>query len=82
MADEIELSDEDGADEFYFESDYLALKSNKDYRKILRTILILQVQRSQAIKVSLCRLMRLLDRTIPLSSKSFNLNLILRWYAG
>jgi hypothetical protein len=51
MADEVELSDEDGAEEFYFESDYLAIKSNKDYRKLVRSILILQVQRAQAIKV-------------------------------
>ncbi|XP_059476936.1 ZZ-type zinc finger-containing protein 3 [Neocloeon triangulifer] len=47
---EIEHSDEDGAEEFYFESDYLPIKGNKDYRRLLRTILTLQVQREQAIK--------------------------------
>ncbi|CAB3368346.1 Hypothetical predicted protein [Cloeon dipterum] len=47
---DIELSDEDGADEFFFESDYTALKGNQDYRKLLRSVLILQVQREQAIK--------------------------------
>ena len=46
-----ECSDVDGADEFHFESDHLALKENKDYRVLLKTILTLQVQRTQAIQV-------------------------------
>lgn len=41
----------DGEDEFYFESDHLALKENKDYRALLKTIVMLQVQRTQAIQV-------------------------------
>ncbi|KAJ8667294.1 hypothetical protein QAD02_008956 [Eretmocerus hayati] len=40
----------DPNDCFYFESDHLALKANKDYRELLRTIVTLQAQRSQAIR--------------------------------
>lgn len=36
--------------EFYFESDHLALKGNKDYTAFLKTIVILEAQRVQAIK--------------------------------
>lgn len=39
-------------DLFYFESDHLALKGNRDYSDILKTIAILEAQRAQAIKVS------------------------------
>lgn len=37
-------------DEFFFESDHLALKGNKDYSAFLKTIVILEAQRIQAIK--------------------------------
>lgn len=40
--------DEDG--EFYFESDSLALKGNKDYMDLLKTIVILENQRTRAIE--------------------------------
>ena len=36
--------------EFYFESDHLALKGNKDYMALLKSIVLLQAQRTQAIK--------------------------------
>jgi len=36
--------------EFYFESDHLALKGNKDYSAFLKTIVILQAQQTQAIE--------------------------------
>ena len=35
---------------YYFESDHLALKSNHDYRSLLRTIALLEAQRIEAIK--------------------------------
>ncbi|XP_034947170.1 ZZ-type zinc finger-containing protein 3 [Chelonus insularis] len=37
-------------EEFYFESDHLALKGNKDYTALLKTIVILENQRTQAIQ--------------------------------
>lgn len=37
---------------FYFESDHLALKGNKDYSDVLKTIFILEAQQSRAVKVS------------------------------
>lgn len=37
-------------DEFYFESDHLALRGNPDYRAVLRTIVILESQRIEATK--------------------------------
>ncbi|XP_043287116.1 ZZ-type zinc finger-containing protein 3 [Venturia canescens] len=36
--------------EFYFESDHLALKGNKDYTALLKTVVLLQAQRTQAIQ--------------------------------
>ncbi|EZA51491.1 hypothetical protein DMN91_000557 [Ooceraea biroi] len=36
--------------EFYFESDHLALKGNKDYSAFLKTIVILEAQRTRAIE--------------------------------
>ncbi|XP_066600529.1 ZZ-type zinc finger-containing protein 3-like [Prorops nasuta] len=42
--------DEEAEGEFYFESDHLALKGNKDYISLLKTIVILEAQRTQAIK--------------------------------
>ncbi|XP_012287409.1 ZZ-type zinc finger-containing protein 3 [Orussus abietinus] len=45
---EEKLTDEEDG-EFYFESDHLALKGNKDYCSLLKTIVILQSQRTQAI---------------------------------
>lgn len=41
--------DEDN-DEFYFESDHLALRGNADYRSVLRTIVILEAQQTEATK--------------------------------
>lgn len=37
-------------DDFYFESDHLALRGNPDYTAVLRTIAILQTQRIQVTK--------------------------------
>lgn len=34
---------------FYFESDHAALKGNKDYHQLLRTVFILEAQRARAI---------------------------------
>lgn len=39
-------------DLFYFESDHLALKGNKDYCEVLKTLVILSALRERAIKVS------------------------------
>lgn len=41
------METEDGG--FYFESDHLALKGNKDYMNLLRTMVILQAQQAQAL---------------------------------
>lgn len=38
-------------DDFWFETENIALKGNKDYSKLLRTLCILESQRHQAIKV-------------------------------
>lgn len=43
--------DDDEPDEFYFESDHLALKGNKDYLSLLKTLAILQAQRTRALQV-------------------------------
>ncbi|GLV46641.1 Ada2a-containing complex component 1 [Carabus blaptoides fortunei] len=37
-------------DLFYFESDHLALKGNRDYSDVLKTIALLEAQRAQAVK--------------------------------
>lgn len=37
-------------EEFYFESDHLALRGNVDYTTMLRTIAVLQSQRVQVLK--------------------------------
>ncbi|XP_077133667.1 ZZ-type zinc finger-containing protein 3 [Ranitomeya variabilis] len=36
-------------DVYYFESDHVALKHNKDYQRLLQTISVLEAQRSQAV---------------------------------
>jgi len=48
-----EYQDEDSnnAGEFYFESDHLALKGNVDYLNLIKTIAILEAQRTKAIQV-------------------------------
>jgi uncharacterized protein YacL (UPF0231 family) len=38
-------------DLYYFETDHLALRGNKDYSEVLKNLLILCAQREQAIKV-------------------------------
>ena len=43
-------NDPDKDDAFYFESDHLALKGNQDYKTLLKTIVILQAQRSKALE--------------------------------
>ncbi|XP_048844610.1 ZZ-type zinc finger-containing protein 3 isoform X2 [Brienomyrus brachyistius] len=48
-AAEEEDDDEDDPDVYYFESDHLALKHNKDYQRLLQTIGVLEAQRTQAI---------------------------------
>ncbi|KAM3865646.1 ZZ-type zinc finger-containing protein 3 [Diretmus argenteus] len=48
-----QVTEEDEEDEepdvYYFESDHLALKHNKDYQRLLQTIGVLEAQRTQAI---------------------------------
>ncbi|XP_055382664.1 ZZ-type zinc finger-containing protein 3 [Condylostylus longicornis] len=46
---ENEESDIDN-EEFYFESDHLALRGNSDYTSVLRTLIVLEAQRVQAAK--------------------------------
>lgn len=43
-------SSDDECDEFFFESDHLALRGNADYRAVLRTIVILEAQRMEATR--------------------------------
>lgn len=47
--EEVKCPDEEES-EFFFESDHLALKGNKDYSAFLKTIVVLEAQRIQAIK--------------------------------
>lgn len=45
--------DDDGGSEnedFYFESDHLALRGNSDYHAVLRTLVVLEAQRIEAAK--------------------------------
>ncbi|XP_057712630.1 ZZ-type zinc finger-containing protein 3 isoform X1 [Corythoichthys intestinalis] len=44
-----EEEEEEEPDVYYFESDHLALKHNKDYQRLLQTISVLEAQRTQAI---------------------------------
>uniref|UniRef100_A0A8C9WXW0 ZZ-type zinc finger-containing protein 3 n=1 Tax=Sander lucioperca TaxID=283035 RepID=A0A8C9WXW0_SANLU len=46
---EEEEEEEEEPDVYYFESDHLALKHNKDYQRLLQTIGVLEAQRTQAI---------------------------------
>ena len=46
-----EKNDDDNG-EFYFESEHLALKGNKDYLNLLKTISVLEAQRIKAVEVS------------------------------
>ncbi|XP_063795110.1 ZZ-type zinc finger-containing protein 3 [Pseudophryne corroboree] len=41
--------EEDEPDVYYFESDHVALKHNKDYQRLLQTISVLEAQRAQAV---------------------------------
>ena len=41
--------DDDGT--FFFETDYAALKGNPDYLKLMRTLVILQAQRTKILQV-------------------------------
>ena len=50
LIDHKELEDIPEAEAFYFESDHLALRANSDYTSVLRTIAILQTQRTQLTK--------------------------------
>lgn len=49
--EEYQDEDSNNAGEFYFESDHLALKGNVDYLNLLKTIAILEAQRTKAIQV-------------------------------
>ncbi|XP_047225109.1 ZZ-type zinc finger-containing protein 3 isoform X2 [Girardinichthys multiradiatus] len=49
QAVEEEEEEEEEPDVYYFESDHLALKHNKDYQRLLQTIVVLEAQRAQAI---------------------------------
>ncbi|KAM9789186.1 ZZ-type zinc finger-containing protein 3 [Neosynchiropus ocellatus] len=44
-----EEEEEEEPDVYYFESDHLALKHNKDYQRLLQTIGVLEAQRTQAV---------------------------------
>ncbi|KAJ8011042.1 hypothetical protein DPEC_G00054080 [Dallia pectoralis] len=44
-----EDEEEEEPDVYYFESDHLTLKHNKDYQRLLQTIGVLEAQRTQAI---------------------------------
>ncbi|KAM3605099.1 uncharacterized protein V6R79_020681 [Siganus canaliculatus] len=48
-AAEEEDEEEEEPDVYYFESDHLALKHNKDYQRLLQTVGVLEAQRTQAI---------------------------------
>ncbi|KAF7382192.1 ZZ-type zinc finger-containing protein 3 [Vespula maculifrons] len=50
MEEEEGKCQDDEEREFYFESDHLALKGNKNYTALLKTIVILEAQRTQAIE--------------------------------
>ncbi|XP_072176565.1 uncharacterized protein [Diadema setosum] len=50
QGDEWYAEEVDEGEPFYFESDHMALKGNKDYRMLLRTITTLEAQRKQAVK--------------------------------
>ncbi|XP_018415382.1 PREDICTED: ZZ-type zinc finger-containing protein 3 [Nanorana parkeri] len=41
--------EEDEPDVYFFESDHVALKHNKDYQRLLQTISVLEAQRSQSV---------------------------------
>uniref|UniRef100_A0A8C7JLH5 ZZ-type zinc finger-containing protein 3 n=1 Tax=Oncorhynchus kisutch TaxID=8019 RepID=A0A8C7JLH5_ONCKI len=41
---------EDDPDVYYFESDHLTLKHNKDYQRLLQTVGVLEAQRTQSIR--------------------------------
>uniref|UniRef100_A0A671QR79 ZZ-type zinc finger-containing protein 3 n=1 Tax=Sinocyclocheilus anshuiensis TaxID=1608454 RepID=A0A671QR79_9TELE len=49
LAAQAEEDEEEEEDVYYFESDHLALKHNKDYQRLLQTISVLEAQRTQAI---------------------------------
>lgn len=50
MEANVDTVDDTVGDPYSFESDHVALKSNSDYHTLLRTICILEAQRSQALK--------------------------------
>lgn len=62
MEDEEKKCQDEESGEFYFESDHLALKGNKDYTTLLKTIVILEAQRVQAIED--------LDKLLSIRSKA------------
>lgn len=49
--------EEEGNDLFYFESDHLAVKGNRDYSELLKTLFVLQAQQQRAIKVYIIQVM-------------------------
>ncbi|XP_022093942.1 ZZ-type zinc finger-containing protein 3-like [Acanthaster planci] len=55
--------DVDETEPFYFESDHMAIKGNKDYRMLLRTLTTLEAQRKQAIQ-DLDRLLECRDKAL------------------
>ncbi|XP_030061268.1 ZZ-type zinc finger-containing protein 3 isoform X2 [Microcaecilia unicolor] len=42
--------EEEDPDVYYFESDHVALKHNKDYQRLLQTIAVLEAQRTQSVQ--------------------------------
>uniref|UniRef100_A0AAZ3NYU8 ZZ-type zinc finger-containing protein 3 n=1 Tax=Oncorhynchus tshawytscha TaxID=74940 RepID=A0AAZ3NYU8_ONCTS len=47
--EEKQVEDEEEPDVYYFESDHLVLKHNKDYQRLLQTVGVLEAQRTQSI---------------------------------
>ncbi|XP_071802793.1 uncharacterized protein [Asterias amurensis] len=57
------FEDVDESEPFYFESDHMAIKGNKDYRMLLRTLTTLEAQRKQAV-VDLDKLLECNDKAL------------------
>lgn len=48
--EDVQVENDEDIDTYYFESDHLALKGNPDYQALLKSIVLLEAQRIQAIK--------------------------------
>ena len=50
VIDETDDNQRDESNVYFFESDHLALKGNRDYQNILKTIVVLEAQRMKALQ--------------------------------